>query len=204
MAAAGPEGGGGSSRRLCEPIRGRVDEVEYRKRRNPFEIEILSYSELDYFAAHDHDGLILILDPERWPAHVPSSFERRLRIRIPLSDVLSKSLDSHEYLLRQSSFALNFARLHGEACGRIAICSPDGEVRGPGIAAGLLSALDFTTSTLWEFQRYYRKGSVTLRDCVLEAAGKLPPTSLEKAAASPLTKAALLVLAKMSLGRFHP
>ncbi len=178
--------------------------MERRRRRNPFEIEILSYSELDYFAARDHDGLILILDPERWPSHEPTSFERRLRIRIPLSDLPWKSADSHAYLLGQASFALNFARLHGETCGRIAICSPDGEVRAPGVALGLLAALDFTTSKVWEFKQSYRKASVSLRDCVLEAAGKLPPTSLEKAAASPLTKAAMLVLAKMSLGRFHP
>ena len=178
--------------------------VERRRRRDPFESEILSYSELDYFATRDHDGLILILDPERWPAHVPGSFERRLRIRIPLSDLPSRSADSHEYLLSQALYALNFARLHGEACGRIAICSPDGEVRAPGIALGLLASLDFSTSSVWEFRQTYRQASVTLRDCVLEAAGKLPPTSLEKAAASPLTKAAMLVLAKMSLGRFHP
>lgn len=178
--------------------------MERRRPRNPFEIEILSYEELDYFAVGEHDGLILILDPQRWPREVPGTFERRLRIRISLQDIRNRTVESHAFLLRQASFALNFARLHGETCGRIAICSPDGQVRGPGIAAGLISTLDFPTSTVWDFRRDYRNASSTLHDCVLEAAGKLPPTTLEKAATSPLTKAAMLVLAKMSLGRFHP
>ncbi len=178
--------------------------MERRKPRNPFEIEILSYEELEYFIVREHDGLILILDPLRWPRDLAGPFERRLRIRIPPDYLANRTVESHARLLRQASFALNFARLHGETCGRIAICSPDGEVRGPGIAAGLISALDFPTSTVWEFRRFHRKASMTLRDCVLEAAGRLPPTTLEKAATSPLTKAAMLVLAKMSLGRFHP
>ena len=178
--------------------------MERRRPRNPFEIEILSYEELEYFAVREHDGLILVLDPLRWPTQVAGSFERRLRIRVSLEDIRRRTVESHAFLLRQASFALNFARLHGEACGRIAICSPDGEVRGPGIAAGLIAALDFPTSSVWDFRRVYRKASYAMRDCVLEAAGKLPPTTLEKAATSPLTKAAMLVLAKMSLGRFHP
>lgn len=188
----------------CLPVGSarRVDRVD--RRRNPFEIEILSFEELDYFAVREHDGLILILDPRRWPREVPDSFERQLRIRISPEDIRNRTTESHAFLLRQAFFALNFARLHGESCGRIAICSPDGESRGPGVALGLIAALDFPTSTTWEFRRIHRKASSTLRDCVLEAAGKLPPTTLEKAATSPLTKAAMLVLAKMSLGRFHP
>ncbi len=178
--------------------------MERRRPRNPFEIEILSYEELEYYAVREHDGLILILDPLRWPRDVASSFERRLRLRISIDDLRDRTLESHTTLLRQATFALNFARLHGETCGRIAICSPDGAVRAPGIAAGLIQTLDFPTSTVWEFRRIYRKASYVLRDCVLEAGGLLPPTTLEKAASSPLTKAAMLVLAKMSLGRFHP
>lgn len=176
--------------------------MEVRRRpRIPFAVEILSYRELDYYLAADHEALILIQDPDRFPTRVPRTFERQLRLRIPLEDLGERTLDTWRRLKPQAVYAIGFARRHGAGCRRMAICSPDGEIRAPGLAAGLMGALDFPTWHKEDFARLHPRLSTTLRDRVLEAAGKLPPSTLEKAASSPLTKAALLLLARFTEGR---
>lgn len=168
-----------------------------------FDMDVFSYRELDHYPVGSHEGLVVVVDEERWPSRVPDGFSRELRLRISPGDLQDRTPESHESLLLQARYALNFARLHGPSCTRIAVSSPEGEVRGPGLAAGLIAALDFPLRRVTELATTYPKLSTTVRDAVLEAAGKLPATKLEKAAHSPLTKAALLLLARLTEGRFH-
>lgn len=172
-------------------------------RKLAFDIGVFSFRELEHYPVGRHEALVLVIDEERWPSRVPDGFSRELRLRISPGDLRDRTPATYESLFLQGRYALNFARLHGPSCNRLAISSPEGEVRGPGLAAGLLSALDFPLRQVTELATAYPKLSTTVRDSVLEAAGKLPPTPLEKAAHSPLTKAALLLLAKLTEGRFH-
>lgn len=167
------------------------------------QVEVFSYRELEHYAVGIHEGLLLIVDEERWPGRLPDGFQRLLRLRISLTDIVQPSLLEHEALLRHAQYALNFARLHGPSLDRIAVGSPEGEVRAPGLALGLITALELPSARGRELAERYPRLSTTLRDRVLEAAGMLPPTPLEKAAHSPLTKAALLLLARFTEGRFH-
>jgi len=171
--------------------------------RNRFEMNVFSYRELEAYPVGSNEALIVVVDNERWPTRVPEEFVRRLRLRIPHADLLDGSYEAHESLLRQAGYALNFVRLHVGTIQRIAVASPDGEVRGPGLALGLIVALDFTSDRVLDLAQTYPRLSRTLRDHVLRAAGMLPATRLEKAAHSPLTKAALFLLAKVTEGRFH-
>ncbi|MGH7542005.1 MAG: hypothetical protein ACRELC_13505 [Gemmatimonadota bacterium] len=173
------------------------------RRTNRFDMEVFSYRELEHYPVGSHEALLLIVDYVRWPSHVPEEFAHHLRLRIPPSELAEAMLEDYESLLRHARYALNFVRLHGASCQRFAVASPDGEVRGPALAVGLMGALDFPFTRVDEIARTYPRLSRTLRDRVLEAAGKLPPTRLEQAAHSPLTKAALLLLAKLTEGRFH-
>lgn len=175
-----------------------------RSKKLRFGLEVFSYRELEHYPVGSDEALVVVVDQERWPSRVPEGFSRELRVRVSPGDLRERTPESHESLLLQARYALNFVRLHGPSCSRIAIASPEGEVRGPGLAAGLLAALDFPVRRVTEFATSYPSLSTTLRDSVLEAAGKLPPTRLEKAAHSPLTKAALLLLAKLTEGRFQP
>ncbi len=168
-----------------------------------FDLEVFSYRELELYPVGANEALVLVVDNERWPSRVPDAFVRHLRLRFPFDELVDGSFDAHQSLLRNAHFALDFARLHGPSVERIAVASPDGEVRGPGLAMGLQVALEFPSQRIHAMAQAYPRLSRTLRDHVLQAAGKLPPTRLEKAAHSPLTKAALLLLAKITEGRFH-
>lgn len=172
-------------------------------RRQKFDLEVFSYRELEQYPVGPSDALVLIVDHERWPSQVSEDFVRHIRLRIPPSELAEGTFEAHQSLLRTARYALNFAQLHGPTIERIAVASPDGEVRGPGLALGLTIATDGPSERIATLSQTYPNLSRTVRDRVLEAAGKLPPSRLEKAAHSPLTKAALLMLAKITEGRFH-
>lgn len=172
-------------------------------RRQKFDLEVFSYRELEQYPVGPSDALVLIVDHERWPSHVSEEFVRHIRLRIPPSELTEGSFEANQSLLRTARYALNFVQLHGPTIERIAVASPDGEVRGPGLALGLTIATDGPSGRITTLSQTYPNLSRTVRDRVLEAAGKLPPSRLEKAAHSPLTKAALLMLAKITEGRFH-
>lgn len=173
------------------------------RRRKRFDLEVFSYRELEQYPVGRSDALVLIVDHERWPTHVSEDFVRHIRLRIPHAELTEGSFEAHQSLLRTARYALNFVRLHGSTIERIAVASPDGEVRAPGLALGLTVATDGPSDRVETLTQTYPNLSRTLRDRVLEAAGRLPPSRLEKAAHSPLTKAALLLLAKVTEGRFH-
>jgi len=173
------------------------------RRRGRFDMEVFSYRELELYPVGASEALILIVDHERWPSQVPDEFVRHLRLRIPHTEIAEGSFEAHQSLLRTARYALNFARLHGPTIERIAVASPDGEARGPGLALGLSIALELPSDRAGTLAQTYPNLSRTVRDHVLQAAGKLPPSRLEQAAQSPLTKAALLLLAKVTEGRFH-
>jgi len=174
--------------------------VRGRKR---FDMEVFSYRELEQYPVGASDALVLIVDHERWPSHVPDEFVRHIRLRVPHSELTQGSFEAHQSLLRNARYALNFVQLHCHTIERVAVASPDGEVRGPGLALGLTIATNGSLNRAQTLMQTYPNLSRALRDRVLEAAGKLPPSRLEKAAHSPLTKAALLMLAKITEGRFH-
>lgn len=171
--------------------------------RQGFDMEVFSYRELELYPVGPSDALVLIVDHERWPSHVSDDFVRHIRLRIPHSELTQGSFEAHQSLLRTARYALNFVRLHRPTIERVAVASPDGEVRGPGLALGLTMATGDPSERAQTLTQTYPNLSRTLRDRVLEAAGKLPPSRLEKAAHSPLAKAALLMLAKITEGRFH-
>lgn len=171
--------------------------------RRRFDMTVLSYRELELYPVGLNEALVLIVDRERWPSRVPEEFVRQVRLRVPLSELGEGTFDAHQSLLRTCRYALNFVRLHGPSVKRFAVVSPDGEIRAPGLALGLMTCMEFPMSQVHALADQYPRLSRSLRDHVLEAAGRLPPTRLAKAAHSPLTKAALLLLAKITEGRFH-
>lgn len=169
-----------------------------RSRRIRFDIDLLSYPELGYYLIGPASGLLLVVDRDRRPSELPSGFERMLRIRVAPQDLGDTSAQAREARLRCARFALGFAHRHGSNLERLAICSPDMRVRGPALAAGLLQALDFPAARVHALERRHPDMSISLRRAVLEAAGKVPASTVEKASMSPIAKAAMLLIAKIT------
>ena len=167
-------------------------------RRIRFDVDLLSYPELAYYIVGPACGLLLVVDRERRPSELPGGFERMLRLRVEPTDLGEPTTEAHEARIRTARFALGFARRHGGNLERLAICSPDMRVRGPALASGLLQALNFPPARVRDLEHRHPDMSISLRRAMLEVSGKVPATKVEQASMSPIAKAAMLLIAKIT------
>ncbi len=173
---------------------GEVPEHDLR-RRGRLEVEVVDFHSLPYLMAGEEDAFLLVLDPGGSAPELPVRHPPSLRLRF-------HAPEGHEYVAEHAlqpfgashaDHVLRFLRRIRRTSRRIFVGSPDGEVRGPGLALGLADLLRLPPGRVAALEAWYRWHSRAVRRILWETAH--PP---QPVAARPEVKAASGILAFLS------
>lgn len=173
---------------------GQVPKHDLVRRRRP-EVEVVDFHSLPYLMTDEEDAFLLVLNPGGTAPELPVRRPPALRLRF-------HAPEGHEYVAEhdlrpfdsaQAEHVLRFVRRIRGTSRRIFVGSPDGEVRGPGLALGVADILRLPAERIAALESWYRWHSRAVRRAVWEAAH--PP---QPVAARPEVKAASGLLAFLS------
>ncbi len=155
----------------------------------------MAFDALPYFMADEADAFLVVLDPQGRAPELPSRGLQALRLRFhaPEGGPSSYRERFRPFDESHAGFALAFLARAGPACHRFVVCSPEGEVRGPGMALGLADLLRLPPDRVRALERRYPRHSAAVRETVWKVAH--PPKPL---ATRPEVKAASGILAFLS------
>lgn len=165
------------------------------RRRPRLEIEVVDFHSLPYLLADEDDAFLLVLDPgagaPELPVRRPPSL--RLRFHAPEGHAYVRERDLEPFDRSHASHVLRFLRRVRRTSRRVVVGSPDGEVRGPGLALGLADILRLPRERVAALEGWYRWHSRAVRQVLWDTAH--PP---QPVAARPEVKAASGILAFLS------
>ncbi len=192
-ATAAPATFVGSSSRM---MNGRMTAARGRRRgkrhKERPELEVLGFDTLPYFLAEESDAFLMVLDPSgRAPDLLTRDLQAlRLRFHAPEGGPPSFRERFRPFDESHAEFALAFLARATPSCRRFVVCSPEAEVRGPGLALGLADLLELGPEPVEDLERRYPRHSPGVRETLWKVAH--PPQPL---ATRPEVKAASGILA---------
>lgn len=153
---------------------------------------MLGFDSLPYFLAEEADAFVLVLDPSGRAPDLPARELQALRLRFHAPEGGPPSFRERFRPFDEShaEFALAFLARATPSCRRFVVCSPEAEVRGPGLALGLADLLRLDPEQIQELERQYPHHSPAVRETLWKVAH--PPQPL---ATRPEVKAASGILA---------
>lgn len=157
------------------------------------DVDAVSFAELPYLMASPReDAFLMVLDPGGRPPALPVEGAPVLRLRFHAPEDAFRLPDAplRPFGPQHADHALRFLRKVRPACVRIVVCSPEGRMRGPGLALGLADVMRLRRERVealeLEYRRTYSRG---VRRTLWQTAH--PPRPV---AASPTVRAASAVL----------
>lgn len=152
----------------------------------------MGFAELEYFLGSQDDAFLIVLDPDGQAPELPVARPQALRLRFHAPEVprLESRDDVQPFDEGHAEYTLRFLASARPMCKRFVVCSPHGEVRGPGLALGLADLLRLPEERIARMEDQYRRHSRAIRKALWQAA--YPP---EPVASRPEVKAASGILA---------
>lgn len=167
----------------------------YLRRPSIRDVEVVARHSLPYLLASPDDAFLVVLDPGGRAPELPVRTSLSLRLRFHASE-------GQEYVpphalapfdRRHAEHVLRFLTRVRRCCTRIVVCSPDGEIRGPGLALGVADILRLPVARITALEEWYRWHSRAVRRILWQTA--YPP---QPVATRPEVKAASGILAFLS------
>lgn len=159
------------------------------------DVEVVARHSLPYLMASKDDAFLVVLDPGGRSPELPrrTSLSLRLRFHPPEGQEYVAAHELQPFDRRHAEHVLRFLARIRHCCTRIVVCSPDGEVRGPGLALGLADILRLPAARVTALEEWYRWHSRAVRHILWQTA--YPP---QPVASRPEVKAASGILAFLS------
>lgn len=157
------------------------------------DVDVVDFPSLPYLmASPKEDAFLVVLDPggtlPALPVERPASL--RLRFHAPEDHFRRPGAPLQPFGREHADHVLRFMRRVRPQTVRIIVCSPEGQVRGPGLALGLADLMRLPKERIEALELEYRRTySRSVRRRLWQAAH--PP---QPVAASPAVKAASAVL----------
>lgn len=161
------------------------------------DVDVVEFAALPYLMASSReDAFLVVMNPGGRPPRLPVEGVPILRLRFhaPEDAFHFPEVPLQPFGTRHADHVLRFLRKVRPERGRIVVCSPEGEARGPGLALGLADLMGLRRERILELElRYRRTYSRSIRRILWQTAH--PP---QPVATSPLMKAASAVLVYLS------
>lgn len=160
------------------------------------DVEVVDFGSVEYLLADpEEDAFFVVLDPLGRPPRLPVRGPDVLRLRFHAPEGEGDALSGpfEPFGETHAEHALRFLGRSRPLCHRFIVCSPEAEVRGPGLALGVADLLRLAPERIAALEMRYRHHSRAVRKLVWRAAYPPPPV-----AARPEVKAASGILAFLS------